>query len=114
MDTIRTVHKTVTENVDFVIHIRGTNNIIIDFRQEGEVHKARPTGYSGAVIIWGFSETEPRSNDDYTGHVLATRTPYTIEFDTHDSGKRVWVRACWQNARGILGRWSEAKSAIVP
>jgi len=36
------------------------------------------------------------------------------EFVTHDSGKTVWVRACWQNARCILGRWSEAKSAIVP
>ena len=45
-------------------------------------------------------------------HRLASKkSPY---FDTHYSGKRVWMRACWQNARGNLGRWSEAKTAIVP
>jgi hypothetical protein len=114
-DTIRTVHKVVNETVDFVIHVRGTNNLIIDFWQTGRhPSKAKPRGYDGAVLIWAFSENEPISNEHYTHHTLCSRTPYTIEFDTHDSGRRVWIRMCWQNARGILGRYSEAKSAIVP
>jgi hypothetical protein len=114
IDTVRTSHTNVTETVDFSIHIRGTNNLRVDFWQEGSPNKARPRGYSGAVIIWTLSDEEPQSNDDYAGHTLATRTPYTIEFDTHDSGKRCWIRVAWQNARGILGRFSEAQSAIVP
>jgi len=114
IDNIRTVHKDVTETVDFVIHIKGTNNVILDFWQTGHTSKARPKGYSGAVIIWALSEQEPANNETYPFHTLATRTPYTIEFDNHDSGKRVWVKICWQNARGILGRFSEAKSAMVP
>ena len=93
IDTIRTMHTVVNETVDFNIHIRGTNNVIIDFKQTGAQGKAKPKGYSGAVIIWALSDVEPATNDDYTGHTLATKTPYTIEFDTHDSGKRVWVRA---------------------
>ncbi|MCL2064631.1 MAG: hypothetical protein FWG98_09725 [Candidatus Cloacimonetes bacterium] len=96
------------------IKINNTNNIIIDFKQAGTQNKAKPKGYSGAVIILAITDKEPETNDGYTGHILATKTPHTIEFDTHDSGKRVWVRACWQNARGILGSWSEAKTAIIP
>jgi hypothetical protein len=114
IDNIRTMHTEVHEIVEFVFRIKGTNNVIIDFWQEGSTNKARPRGYSGAVLIWHLADEEPRSNDEYAGHTLATRTPYTIEFDTHDSGKRVWVRAAWQNARGLLGRFAEAKSAIVP
>ena len=114
LDNIRTPNKEVHETVDFVLHIKGTNNIIIDFWQTGHIRKARSKGYSGAVIIWTLADDEPKSNSDYTEHTLATRTPYTLEFDTHDSGKRCWMRIAWQNARGILGRFNEAKSAIVP
>ena len=114
IDTIKTPQIEVKEEVEFNIHIKSTNNIIIDFKQSGTQNKAKPNGYSGAVIIWAITDTEPETNDGYTGHILATKTPHTIDFDTHESGKRVWVRACWQNARGILGRWSEAKTAIIP
>ncbi|MCL2065618.1 MAG: hypothetical protein FWG98_14770 [Candidatus Cloacimonetes bacterium] len=114
IDRVKTPHTEVKEEVEFNIHIKSTNNIIIDFKQSGTQNKAKPNGYSGAVIIWAITDTEPETNDGYTGHILATKTPHTIDFDTHESGKRVWVRACWQNARGILGRWSEAKTAIIP
>jgi len=114
IDTIRTAHKNVTETVDFRIVINGTNNIIVDFRQSGAIHRAKPAGYDGAVLVWAISETEPKRDEEYNFHSLASRTPYTIEFDNQMSGKRVWVRAMWQNARGITGRLSEAQTAIIP
>ena len=113
-DTVRTMHIEVNEIVEFNIHIKGTNNIIIKFKQQGTQHKAKPRGYDGAVIVYALSDEEPKRHTDYTYHTLASRTPYTIEFKDNDSGKKVWVKMCWQNARGILGRWSEAQSAIVP
>ena len=114
LDTTRTIRTEVNEQVDFSIKIKGTNNIIVDFKVLDSSNKAKPTGYSGAVIIWAICDEKPVKNDDYQGHTLATKTPYTIEFDDDDSGKRVWVRAAWQNGRGILGRWTEAQTAIVP
>jgi len=114
IDTVKTPHTEVHEEVDFKINIKGTNNIIIDFHVKGHQSKAKPATYSGAVIIWALADEKPATNDNYSGHTLATRTPYTIEFDDNDSGKRVWVKASWQNARGILGRWTEAQTAIVP
>jgi len=77
-------------------------------------NKAKPKGYDGAVIIWCINDVEPVTLNKYEGHSLASRTPYAVKFDTHDSGKRAWFKICWQNGRGILGRFSEAISAIVP
>jgi len=114
IDNIRTAHTVVDEMVTFEIRRRRENELMIHFQQRGHASKAKPTGYDGAVIIWGFSENEPKTLDEYTGHTLASRTPYAMKFDTHDSGKRVWMRLCWQNARGILGDYCEAESAVVP
>ena len=114
IDNTRTTHFEVTETVDFEIHIKGTNNIIVDFKQTGTGKRAKPKGYSGAVIIWAINEEEPEKFEDFPLHTLATRSPYTIEFENHDSGKRAWIKIAWQNARGHVGRWTEAKSAIIP
>ena len=115
IDKTRTQHTTVHETVEFNIRIKGTNNIIIDFRPEGAKNRAKPNGYDGAVVIWTLAENEPLTLEEYGHHVLASRTPYIIEFrNTHDSGKKCWIRVAWQNARGIVGRWSEAKCSIVP
>jgi len=114
IDKTRTAHVVVDEMVSFEIRRRRENELMVHFQQRGHANKAKPKGYDGAVIIWGFGEDEPLTLKDYTGHVLASRTPYAMKFDTHDSGKRVWMRLAWQNARGILGDYCEAESAIVP
>jgi len=31
-----------------------------------------------------------------------------------EGGKTVYVASAWQNERGIIGQWSEFKSAVVP
>jgi hypothetical protein len=115
IDRIRTPHVVVKETVSFVTHIRGTKNIIIDFRVAGSSSKAKPKGYDGAVILWAISDTEPLTDKDYDFHTLATRTPFMLKFqNTSDSGKRCWIKMAWQNARGILGSYSRARSAIIP
>jgi len=113
-DKIRTEHVAVAEIVDFTLKPGAEKQIVVDFRQRGEAHKAKPPMYDGAVIIWGFSETEPADNDQLPRHAMASRTPHTLHFSQGDRGKKVWVSAAWQNERGILGEWAAYKSAIVP
>jgi len=113
-DTIRTPHTKVDEMVDMLIKLRNENELIVHFRQRGVDHKAKPTSYDGAVIIWAIGDTEPDNLKDYQGHTLASKSPYAVKFDTHESGKRVWFRAAWQNNRGILGDYCEVKSAVIP
>ena len=113
-DTIRTDHKVVTEMVDYVLHLRNIREIMIDFWIQGQTHKAKPFGYDGAVIVWGTLDAPPQHTDELIHHSMASRTPFSLHFDETERGKTVYVAAAWQNERGIIGQWSEFKSAIVP
>jgi hypothetical protein len=113
-DTIRTSHATVTEFVDFVIHLHSARELIVDFWVRGAVNKAKPRHYDGAVIIWGLRDTMPQFPEDLVHHAMASRTPFTLRFEETDRGKKAWVACCWQNERGITGAWSAYNSAIVP
>jgi len=115
IDHIRTMHKVVTEKVDFVIEISGIRHIIVDFWQQGVEHsKAKPKGYDGAVLVWNIGDERPQEAEDFLLHTMASRRPFAIEFLDEDRGKTVWVALAWQNERGIRGEWSEFKSAIIP
>jgi len=113
-DTIRTDHKVVTEEVDFVIHLGAIRELKIDFWIQGADHKAKPHGYDGAVIIWDIRDTPPPQPTDLANHTMASRTPFTLHFDEEQRGKTVQIALAWQNERGILGAWSAYKSAIIP
>ena len=113
-DTVRTDHKVVTEMVDFVIHLSSIRELKIDFWVQGESHKAKPHGYDGAVIIWGVRDAPPANPDELEHHTMASRTPFTLHFDEAERGKTVYVGLAWQNERGILGAYSEYKTAVVP
>jgi len=115
IDAIRTMHKVVTEKVDFVIQIMGIRRIVVDFWQQGvENSKAKPRGYDGAVLIWNISDERPPEADDFQFHTMASRRPFIIEFADEQRGEKVWVALAWQNERGIRGEWSEFKSAVIP
>jgi hypothetical protein len=113
-DTIRTDHKVVTEIVDFVIHLSSIRELVIDFWIQGASHKAKPHGYDGAVIIWGLRDTPPETPDQLEHHTMASRTPFTLHFEETERGRTVYAGLAWQNERGIMGAWSEYKSAVVP
>jgi hypothetical protein len=113
-DTIRTPHIDVPEMVDFVIHLRGIRELLVDFWIQGEAHKAKPHGYDGAVIIWGIRDTPPAEPADLPNHTMASRTPHTLTFEETQRGKTVQIALAWQNERGTTGQWSEYKSAIIP
>ena len=56
----------------------------------------------------------PANPDELEHHTMASRTPFTLHFDEAERGKTVYVGLAWQNERGILGAYSEYKTAVVP
>ena len=86
----------------------------VSFRDMGSSSKAKPYGVNGAVIVYAVLDTPPADPGALTRSVLATRTPYTLEFTEEERGKTVYVAICWQNEKGERGPWSEIESAIVP
>jgi len=113
-DIIRTDHMVVTEMVDFVVHLSSIRELVVDFWIKGAEHRAKPNGYDGAVIIWGLRDTPPSSPEELEHHAMASRTPFLLHFAEAERGKTVFIALAWQNERGILGHWSEYKSAIIP
>jgi hypothetical protein len=113
-DLIRTPHIDVKEVVEFELKLRNIREILVNFWVKGETHKAKPSGYDGAVIIWDVLDELPASIHDLTLHTMASRTPHALEFDETERGKTVYIAATWQNERGLIGNWSEILSAVVP
>ena len=64
--------------------------------------------------MWDVLDDPPADPDHLNRHTMASRTPHTLEFPEEERGKTVYVALAWQNERGITGRWSDIKSAVVP
>ncbi|MDR2139872.1 MAG: hypothetical protein LBP50_10030 [Tannerella sp.] len=84
------------------------------FRDMGSRSRAKPGGVNGAVVAYAVLDAPPASPEALTRNVLATRTPYMLEFTEDERGKTVYVALCWQNVKGQRGPWSEIGSAVVP
>jgi hypothetical protein len=110
----RTERIEVRERIDFELRLRHIRELQVFFKQADANHKAKPTGYDGAVVQWHISETQPSNASDFKFHAMASRTPFTIKFEEADRGKRVWVTLCWQNRRGNRGDFAKFKSALIP
>jgi hypothetical protein len=96
------------------IDVLDVRRLKVVFHDMGSTRKAKPYGVSGALIACATLDTPPASPDALTRSVLATRTPFILEFTEEERGKTVYVAICWQNGKGRKGPWSEIESAIVP
>jgi hypothetical protein len=102
------------ERVEFSFRLKGIRQLQLDFRVQGASNKERPAHYAGAVVVWDVLNEAPAHPKDLTNHALACRTPYAINFDGTQRGKRGYAALCWENEKGQRGAWSEVKAAIVP
>jgi hypothetical protein len=105
---------TPTSRPELNIDVFDVRRLKVHFRDMGSSGKARPYGVIGAVIAYAVLNAHPTSPTDLTNIILATRTPYTLEFTEPERGRTVYVAICWQNEKGEKGPWSEMESAIVP
>lgn len=113
-DLVRTEHVEVAEVVEFELKLRNVREILVNFWVKGAAHKAKPSGYDGAVIIWDVLDAPPPEPDHLTRHTMASRTPHALEFTEEERGGTVYIAAAWQNERGNIGAWSVIQSAVIP
>jgi hypothetical protein len=103
-----------TTRPELDVDVLDVRRLRLRFHDMGSSNNARPYGVNGAVVAYAVRDTPPSSPNDLTRTVLATRTPFTLEFTEEERGKTVYFAICWQNERGERGPWSEIESAIVP
>jgi hypothetical protein len=113
-DTTPTTIPAPTSRPELDIDVLDVRRLKVVFHDMGSASKAKPYGVNGAVILYAVLDTPPASPAALTRSVLATHTPFTLEFTEEERGKTVYVAICWQNEKGEKGPWSEIESAIVP
>jgi hypothetical protein len=66
---------------------------------------------------WGkreIRETTPTNAEDLRHSVFRRKTSEVFNYDEQDCGKRVFYAACYENAKGEAGPWSDIIEAIIP
>jgi hypothetical protein len=114
LDTIRTPIGEPATRLEFDLKVTDIRQVAVDFWDQGSASKAKPYGMNGAVISWALLDHVPAGPEELTKAVLATRTPYTLEFSEEERGGTVYVALQWQNEAGKKGRPSEILSTVVP
>jgi hypothetical protein len=115
------IHKTTREKapipttypvMEFITSM--IRRIIIHFRDQDSKSKAKPFGVHGAEMRWAILDVPPVDVKDILNSVFCTNSPYTLEFEEHDRGKKVYIVIRWENTRGEKGPWSSIESVIIP
>jgi hypothetical protein len=111
---IHASNKPPMEEVEFFFKLSDVQKLEVHFRVQGATNKAKPMGYTGAIIACDIFDKLPSRHTELTRQVTATRTPYTLEFDETERGKTVYAAMRWQNRKGQNGAWTVIRSAIIP
>jgi hypothetical protein len=114
-DTERTSINEPPDYPDYEIrHNKNNRQLEIHFKPQGTESKAVPYGYQGAVISTAVLDHVPTSVKELTETVLATASPYVMEYEEADRGKTAYFSLQWQNEKGQKGPPSDILSAIIP
>ena len=113
-DTNPTPIGTPTSMPTFVIDLSIPRHIRLRYHDQDSHSEAKPYGVNGAVVAWGALDAPPRDQKDLPHSLLATRSPYTMEFVETERGKTIYIALCWQNEKGQRGPWSNIEKTIIP
>ena len=98
----------------FVLDLSIPRHIRLRYHDQDSHSEAKPYGVNGAVVAWGLMDAPPAKQKDLPHTLLATHSPYTMEFEEDERGKTLYIALCWQNERGQRGPWSNLEAAIIP
>jgi hypothetical protein len=75
--------------------------------------RAKPDGVQGCEIWMKVGDPAPNGPNDVRYLALDTRTPYTVQFDAADGGKKAYYMLRWMSTRAETGPWSATLSATI-
>jgi hypothetical protein len=113
-DTTRTPIPIPATRPELDIDVLDVRRLLVRFHDQGSAGKAKPYGVNGTVIGYAVLDAPPADPDALNRSVLATHTPYVLEFTEEERGKTVYIALRWQNEKGGKGPWSEIETAIIP
>jgi hypothetical protein len=76
--------------------------------------KTKPADVHGVRYVWEIRDAAPANADDLRRSVFRIKTTEVFDYEESDRGKRVFYAACYENAKGEAGPWSDIVEAIIP
>ncbi|MDR2797304.1 MAG: hypothetical protein LBB80_03080 [Treponema sp.] len=113
-DATPTPHPRPTTYPEYEVRIKGFRLLEVAFWDAGVRSKGKPAGIQGAKLCWGVFDEAPKNPEALPHSVFATRSPYILEFQEEDRGKRVWFSLCWENSKREQGPWGLMMQALIP
>ena len=98
----------------FVIDLSIPRHIRVRYHDQDSHSEAKPYGVNGAVIAWGILDVPPVKQRNLPNTLLATHSPYTMEFEEDERGKVLYIALCWQSEKGQRGPWSNIEKTFIP
>lgn len=117
-DTVRTRIPVPTGTPLITIVNEAGNSVVIYFHppqgEPGSTLRGKPKGVTGMVIAIATDVTEPPKNpDECNNREILTRSPKRYTFDPGARGKTVYFFACWVNAKGEQGPWTNLQQFTI-
>ncbi|MDR1866810.1 MAG: hypothetical protein LBQ77_00920 [Treponema sp.] len=113
-DTTHTPVPPPSTRPEFEIDLSQFRQLIVNFHDQGSARHGKPDGVHGAEVRWDFTENPPVEVEELIHSEFTTKSPYTLNFNEGQRGKRVYICVRWENAKGEKGPWGEIVSAVVP
>jgi hypothetical protein len=100
---------------DHELDLNVVRRLIVYFFTRGEKRSsAKPHGVHGAELLWAILDYAPASVTELVHSSFATSSPFLLDFDESERGKKVYFSLVWENTRGEKGPKSEIFDTIIP
>ncbi|MDR1399085.1 MAG: hypothetical protein LBJ41_04095 [Treponema sp.] len=76
--------------------------------------KTKPDDAYGVRFVWEIRDTLPTSAEDLRHSVFRRRIVEAFDYIEEDRGKKVFYAACYENAKGEAGPWSDIIESLIP
>jgi hypothetical protein len=76
--------------------------------------KTKPSDAHGVRFVWEIRDDPPANADALRRSVFRMKITEVFDYDETERGKRVYYAACYENAKGEAGPWSDIVTAIIP
>ena len=76
--------------------------------------KSKPDDAHGVRYVWEIRDAAPANAGDLRHSVFRVKAAEVFDYEEGDRGKKVFYAACYENAKGEAGPWSDIIEAIIP
>jgi hypothetical protein len=81
---------------------------------QGTGKKTKPADAYGVRYAWEIRDAAPANAEELRHSVFRRKVSDIFDYTEEDRGKKVFYAACYENAKGEAGPWSDLIEAIIP